>query len=110
MPLVRRSRGSVLLFAVVAALLAFTAFSVYRGAAANLLPQSSWGSWRQEEVVQWSVHIRVNRWTHAAEAELHMGKSEDLSLRAYGATDHGTAITGETFTLTPDGELTGSQR
>lgn len=111
MPLIRRSRASLLGFAVAAALLAFTAISVYRGAAAGLLPEGSWGAWRQEEVAQWSAHIRVNHWTHAAEAELYMGKAEQISLRAYGETDRGTSVTGVvTFTLTPDGRLTGSRR
>lgn len=106
-PLIRRSRASVLCFAVVAALLAFTAFSFYRGAAPGLLPERSWGAWRHEEVAHWSAHVRVNNWTHAAEADLHMGKAEDISLRAYGKTARDTSTMGDiTFTLTPDGKLT----
>ncbi|MCX4625686.1 MULTISPECIES: hypothetical protein [unclassified Streptomyces] len=111
MSLLRRPRAAVLGFAVAAALLAFTAFSVYRGAAPGLLPESSWGAWRQEEVANWSAHIRVNRWSHAAEAEIHWGKAEQISLRAYGDADHGTSgMMNTTFTLTPDGRLTGSRR
>ncbi|MEV6734881.1 MULTISPECIES: hypothetical protein [unclassified Streptomyces] len=106
----RLPRAAVLLFAVAASLLAFTAFSVYRGAAPGLLPESSWGAWRQEEVADWSAHIRVNRWAHAAEAEIHWGKAEQISLRAYGDEDRDTSgMERTTFTLTPDGKLTGSQ-
>ncbi|MFE6845382.1 hypothetical protein [Streptomyces sp. NPDC057686] len=111
MSLVRRPRATVLCLAVAAALLAVTAFGVYRGAASGLLPESSWGAWRHEEIDHWSAHIRVNRWSRAAEAEIHWGKAEQISLRAYGDADHDTSAMngGVTFTLTPDGKLTGSR-
>lgn len=111
MPFMNRSRASALGFAVAAALLAVVAVSVYRGAAPGLLPESSWGAWRQEEVAHWSAHVRVNHWTRSAEAELYMGKAEQISLRAYGETARAASATSETvFTLTPDGQLTGSPR
>ncbi|KOY54908.1 hypothetical protein [Streptomyces sp. XY332] len=111
MPPERRPRAAAVTgFAVAAALLVFTAFGIHRGTAPGLLPESSWGAWRQEEIGHWSAHIRVSRWTHAAEAEIHWGKAEQISLRAYGDADRDTSVMngGITFTLTPEGRLTGS--
>ncbi|MFD0526236.1 hypothetical protein ACFQ1I_01570 [Kitasatospora arboriphila] len=87
--------------------LVFAGLAVRGGAAAGLLPEASWGAWRSQELEHWSVRVRVNDWADAAEADLHYGKAEDLTLRAYGASDTRTAD-GEAvrFTLRPDGTVT----
>ncbi|MEW1910307.1 hypothetical protein AB0442_17925 [Kitasatospora sp. NPDC085895] len=87
--------------------LVLAGLGVRGGAAAGLLPEASWGAWRSQELEHWSVRVRVNDWADAAEADLHYGKAEDLTLRAYGASDTRTAE-GEAvrFTLRPDGTVT----
>ncbi|MEV7181965.1 hypothetical protein [Kitasatospora sp. NPDC093679] len=93
--------------AAAAGVLVFAGLGVRGGAAAGLLPEASWGAWRSQELEHWSVRVRVNGWADAAEADLHYGKAEDLTLRAYGASDTRTAE-GEAvrFTLRPDGTVT----
>ncbi|WP_030269901.1 hypothetical protein [Streptomyces sp. NRRL B-24484] len=98
-------RGAVCLLVVVVLVLA--GLWLRGGAAAGSLPEASWGAWRTVDVEHWSVHVRVNAWAHAAEADLHFGKAEDLELRAYGANDARTAVSESVrFTLHPDGTLT----
>ncbi|MFD9359495.1 hypothetical protein [Streptomyces sp. NPDC060031] len=107
MPLTsRRSRAAALGF-LAAALFAFTGLCFYQGRTPGLLPESSWGGWRNEEVAGWSTHVRVNSWTHAAEARANCGKAEEIVLGAYGKTARDSSATGDTaFTLTPEGKLT----
>ncbi|MFD8634976.1 MULTISPECIES: hypothetical protein [unclassified Streptomyces] len=103
----RPSRRTAIRLTLAAALTAAGAFAVLRGPATGLLPEATWGVWRSREVPHWSVYIRVNTWAHAAEAEIHMGKSEGITLKAYGEDAHGTTSMHPTaFTLTPDGKLT----
>ncbi|MEV8098358.1 hypothetical protein [Kitasatospora sp. NPDC085879] len=91
----------------VAAAVVLAGLWVRGGAAAGFLPESSWGNWRSEEVEHWSVHVRVNTWSHAAEADLHYGKAEDTTLKAYGASDSYAAdLEPVRFTLSPGGTLT----
>ncbi|MCU7826998.1 hypothetical protein [Kitasatospora sp. DSM 101779] len=98
-------RGVVCL--AVAAAVVLGGLWVRGGAAAGFLPEASWEAWRSVDVEHWSVHVRVNAWANAAEADLHYGKAEDLTLRAYGATDTRTAdVEPVRFTLRPDGTIT----
>ncbi|MFE9635804.1 hypothetical protein [Streptomyces sp. NPDC006463] len=102
----RRSRASALGF-LAAALFAFTGLCFYQGKTPGLLPESSWGAWRHDEIAGWSTHVRVNTWSQAAEAQINWGKAEAIELNAYGKTARGTTTTDRTvFTLTPDGKLT----
>ncbi|MFE3181884.1 hypothetical protein ACFXKR_13600 [Streptomyces violascens] len=111
MPALRRpSRATTICLILAAVLPAAGVFAVQQGPAAGLLPQATWGGWRSQEVLHWSAHIRVNAWAHAAEAEIHMGKAESITLKAYGGDAHGTTNMDPTaFTLTPDGKLTGHE-
>ncbi|MFD9482916.1 hypothetical protein [Streptomyces sp. NPDC059991] len=111
MPVLRRpSRVTAICLVLAAVLLATGAFAVRQGPAAGLLPETAWSGWRSEEVLHWSAYIRVNTWAHAAEAEIHMGKAESITLKAYGEDAHGTTSMDPTaFTLTPDGKLTGRE-
>lgn len=111
MPALRRpSRVTAIYLVLAAVLLAAGVFAVRQGPAAGLLPEATWGGWRSQEVLQWSAHIRVNKWAHAAEAEIHMGKAESITLKAYGEDARGTTGMFPTaFTLTPDGNLTGRE-
>ncbi|MET9887381.1 hypothetical protein ABZZ20_30435 [Streptomyces sp. NPDC006430] len=110
MPLtIRHFRVSVL-FLLAAALLAVAGLCFYQGKAPGLLPESSWGPWRNDQLAGWSTHIRVNTWSRAAEARINMGKAEEIMLTAYGDTARGASATGDTvFTLTPDGKLTANR-
>lgn len=106
----RRARALVLL-ALAVALLAFTGLRFCQGKTPGLYPASSWGDWRSERIGGWSAYVRVNSWTHAAQASLNYGKAEGISLNAYGETVHGVTVMDRTvFTLTPDGRLTAKQR
>ncbi|MEU4346117.1 hypothetical protein [Streptomyces sp. NPDC023838] len=109
MPVLRRpSRATAIYLVLAAVLLATGAFPVREAPGAGLLPEATWSGWRSEEVLHWSAHIRVSAWAHAAEAEIHMGKAESITLKAYGEDAHGTTSTDPTaFTLTPEGKLTG---
>ncbi|MFJ6486360.1 MULTISPECIES: hypothetical protein [unclassified Streptomyces] len=111
MPALRRpSRVTAICLVLATALLAGGVFAVRQGPAAGLLPEATWGGWRSREVLHWSTHVRVNRWAHAAEAEIRMGKAEWITLKAYGEDAHGTTGMYPTaFTLTPDGKLTGRE-
>ncbi|MFD9358725.1 hypothetical protein [Streptomyces sp. NPDC060031] len=108
--LLRPSPVTAIYLILAAVLLATGVFAVRQGPAAGLLPEATWGGWRAQEVLHWSAYIRVNTWAHAAEAEIHMGKAESITLKAYGADAHGTTHMDRTaFTLTPDGKLTGRE-
>ncbi|WP_371648927.1 MULTISPECIES: hypothetical protein [unclassified Streptomyces] len=111
MPVLHRpSRMTAVCLILAAVLLATGAFTVRQGPVTGLLPEGRWSGWRSEEVLHWSAHIRVNTWAHAAEAEIHMGKAESITLKAYGEDAHGTTSMDPTaFTLTPDGKLTGRE-
>lgn len=111
MPALRRpSRVTTICLVLAAALPAAGVFAVRQGPAAGLLPESTWGARRSQEVLHWSAYIRVNTWAHAAEAEIRMGKAESITLKAYGENAHGTTSMDPTaFTLTPDGKLTGRE-
>ncbi|MEU5534449.1 hypothetical protein [Streptomyces sp. NPDC020362] len=92
----------------VVVLLALAGWYVFSGRGAGLLPQGSWGPWREKRVNNWSVRIRVNSWSDAAEAYVHMGKAEDFTMKAYGTSAVATTVMDQTrFTLTPGGEVTG---
>ncbi|MCX4808680.1 hypothetical protein ACFWWM_30845 [Streptomyces sp. NPDC058682] len=111
MPALRRpSRVTAIYLILATVLLAAGDFAVRQGPVAGLLPEATWGGWRSQEVLHWSAHIRVNVWAHAAEAEIHMGKAESITLMAYGEDAHGaTSMDPTAFTLTPDGKLTGRE-
>ncbi|MEU2872820.1 hypothetical protein ABZ769_27030 [Streptomyces olivoreticuli] len=70
--------------AAAATLLALGAFCVYRGTQTGDPPDSGWGAWEVERVADWSASVRVNAQVHAAEAEVHMGKAESITIKAYG--------------------------
>ncbi|WP_371619445.1 hypothetical protein [Streptomyces sp. NBC_00454] len=111
MPLKTPRARALTLWGLAVALLAFTGLCFCQGKTPALYPESSWGPWRSETIDGWSAFVRVNSWTHAAQADLHYGKAEDLSLNAYGETVHGdTVMERMVFTLTPDGRLTAKQR
>ncbi|MEU9991431.1 hypothetical protein AB0E10_32435 [Streptomyces sp. NPDC048045] len=77
-----------------------------RGAAAA----EQLGPWREKRVNDWSVWIRVNSWSDAAEADVHMGRAEGFTMKAYGAPATATtSMDGTRFTLTPGGEVTGQR-
>ncbi|MET9149108.1 MULTISPECIES: hypothetical protein [unclassified Streptomyces] len=103
----RRSAASALVAAVI--LLGLAGCYVFSGRGAGLLPQASWGPWREKpQVNHWGVWVRVNSWSNAAEASVHMGKAEDFTMKAYGTRAGAvTVMDGTRFTLTPDGRLTG---
>ncbi|WP_405443837.1 hypothetical protein OG373_40025 [Streptomyces avidinii] len=114
-PLSRRPRASAralrlagtLAVALVVLLGAGAVVAVREGRAAGLLPERSWGPWTATRIEAWSTHVRVNTWGDAAQAEIHFGKAEDLTLHAYGKTARATGMMQPTvFTLTPDGKLT----
>ncbi|MCX5151811.1 hypothetical protein OHB36_34545 [Streptomyces sp. NBC_00320] len=96
------------LVAVIMVLLSAGAvIAVREGRVSGLLPERSWGPWTDGGIEGWSTHVRVNGWGDAAEADIHLGKAEDLTLRAYGKTASVTSTMDPTvFTLTPDGRLT----
>ncbi|MFE2143416.1 hypothetical protein ACFXA3_17035 [Streptomyces sp. NPDC059456] len=104
----RASRAAGVLAAVcVVVLSAGAVVGVREGRAPGLLPERSWGPWTDGGIEGWSTHVRVNRWGDAAEADIHFGKAEDLTLHAYGKTVSATSMMEPTvFTLTPDGRLT----
>lgn len=106
-----RTRPTALRLAVTACLLALVAALYVRtGTTADLLPESSWGAWKREQIADWSVFVRVDKWVDASEADIHMGKAEDITLKAYGHSATGTTVMDNTtFTLTPDGKVTGKQ-
>ncbi|WP_327411513.1 hypothetical protein [Streptomyces sp. NBC_01233] len=102
----RRSRASAL-GVLAAALFAFTGLCFSQGKTPGLLPESSWGDWRDEERDGWSTHVRVSTWSRAAQARIDWGKAEGIDLNAYGRTARDISIMHRTvFTLTPDGKLT----
>ncbi|MFI1510608.1 hypothetical protein [Streptomyces sp. NPDC020597] len=103
----RRSTAFALVAAVT--LLGLASWYVFSGRGTELLPQSSWGSWREKpQVNHWGVQVRVNSWSNAAEAHVYMGKAEDFTMKAYGTrASVTTAMDGTRFTLTPDGKITG---
>ncbi|MFD7105466.1 hypothetical protein [Streptomyces celluloflavus] len=111
MPLPRVLRRSVALpLVTVVILLGLAVWYVFSGYGAGLLPQSSWGPWREKSVDNWAVRVRVNSWSDAAEAYVHMGKAEDFTMEAYGTSaDATTVMDGTRFTLAPGGEVTGQQ-
>ncbi|MEV6833961.1 hypothetical protein AB0N17_05490 [Streptomyces sp. NPDC051133] len=90
-------------------LLGLVGWYLFSGRGAGLLPQDSWGPWREKRVPYWSVWVRVNSWSHAAEATGAYGKADDFSLKAYGTPATATTADRTRFTLTPDGELTARQ-
>ncbi|MFE3632080.1 hypothetical protein [Streptomyces goshikiensis] len=90
-------------------LLAFTGLFFHQGKTPGLYPERSWGPWRSETMDSWSTHMRINTWTHAAQARIHDGKAEDIYLNAYGETHDATSAFGTVFTLTPEGRLTAKQ-
>ncbi|MFD9408233.1 hypothetical protein ACFWBN_14620 [Streptomyces sp. NPDC059989] len=111
MPLVSSRRGRIAVasvsFTTAIALLVFLGIHLSQGYDAQNLPQSSWGGWRIEHIQGWVARIRVNRWVNAAEADVRLGKSQQVFLNAYGATATETTVPEDvTFTLTPDGRLT----
>ncbi|MGW2988157.1 hypothetical protein [Streptomyces goshikiensis] len=99
----RTIAGALGLLAVV--LIAFTSLFFFQGKTPGLYPERSWGPWRSETMDPWSTHVRINSWTHAAQAHIHYGKAEDIYLDAYGETRDATSF-GTVFTLTPEGRLT----
>ncbi|MFI6689612.1 hypothetical protein [Streptomyces sp. NPDC050485] len=110
MPALRRPSRATAIYLVLATVLLAGVFAVRQGPAAGLLPEATWGSWRSQEVLHWSAHIRVNTLAHAAEAEIHMGKAESITLKAYGEDAHGSTNMDPTaFTLTPRGKLIGRE-
>ncbi|WP_404962581.1 hypothetical protein [Streptomyces sp. 147326] len=110
MPLTSRRSLASALGVLAAALLAFTGLCFCQGRTPGLLPESSWGAWRHEGLAGWSTHVRVNTWSHAAQARVNWGKAEEIELNAYGRAARGTTATHRTvFTLTPDGKLTAKQ-
>ena len=96
-----------LMAVTVAALLGLDGWYLFSGRGAGLLPQDRWGPWQEKRVHHWSVWVRVNSWSDAAEADGHYGKADDFTLKAYGTSATATtAMEGVRFTLAPDGELT----
>ncbi|MFI9808639.1 hypothetical protein ACIHEJ_30505 [Streptomyces sp. NPDC052301] len=105
----RRPTATRLMAVAVAAvtLLGLVGWYLFSGRGAGLLPQDSWGPWRQKQVHGWSVWVRVNSWSDAAEANGAYGKADDFSLKAYGTpATAATVMDGTRFTLAPDGRLT----
>ncbi|MER0447501.1 hypothetical protein ABZ734_10245 [Streptomyces sp. NPDC006660] len=102
-------RPSAFALAVAVLLLGLASWYVFSGRGAGLLPQSSWGPWREKpQVNQWGVRVRVNSWGNAAEAYVHMGKAEDFTLKAYGTRASATTeMDGTRIALTPDGRIIG---
>ncbi|MFG2994548.1 hypothetical protein ACGFZK_35525 [Streptomyces sp. NPDC048257] len=93
--------------AVAVVVLLSAVVAVREGRASGLMPERSWGPWTDGGIEGWSTHVRVNTWGDAAQADIHFGKAEDLTLRAYGKTARATSMMEPTvFTLTPDGRLT----
>ncbi|MGW7817366.1 hypothetical protein ACWGLF_04365 [Streptomyces puniciscabiei] len=92
----------------VVVLLGLVGWYLFPGRGAGLLPQDSWGPWRERQVHDWSVRVRVNSWSDAAEAVGYYGKADDFTLKAYGTSATATAVMGgfPRFTLAPDGDLT----
>ncbi|GAA3154777.1 hypothetical protein GCM10010521_48270 [Streptomyces rameus] len=111
MALSPRSRRRSTAFALIASVTLFglASWYVFSGRGAGLLPQSSWGSWRERpQVNDWGVQVRVNSWSNAAEAYVYMGKAESFTMKAYGTRGSAsTDMDGTRFTLTPDGKITG---
>ncbi|MFE2283953.1 hypothetical protein ACFXDJ_07255 [Streptomyces sp. NPDC059443] len=108
MPALRRPSRVTAIYLTLAAVLLAGVFAVRQGTAAGLLPEATWGDRQYQDVLHWSAFIRVNNWSHAAEADIQMGKAESITLKAYGEDAHGTThMDPTTFTLTPDGKLTG---
>ncbi|MER6443704.1 hypothetical protein [Streptomyces venezuelae] len=102
-----RTARALRIAALVMLLSAGTALAVREGHAVGLMPERSWGPWTDGGIEGWSTHVRVNAWGDAAQADIHFGKAEDLTLRAYGTTARVTSMMEPTvFTLTPDGRLT----
>lgn len=110
MPVIRVPRQPTapqLMTVTVVVLLGLVGWYLFSGRGAGLLPQDSWGPWRQKQVHDWSVWVRVNSWSDAAEADGHYGKADDFTLKAYGTSaTTATVMEGVRFTLAPDGELT----
>ncbi|MFI1769872.1 hypothetical protein ACH41H_49035 [Streptomyces sp. NPDC020800] len=103
----RRPTALQLKAATAVALLGLVGWYLFSGPGAGLLPQDSWGPWREKRVPYWSVWVRVNSWSNAAEADGHYGKADDFTLKAYGTSATTTTVMeGVWFTLAPDGELT----
>ncbi|MFI7359020.1 hypothetical protein ACIBTP_34465 [Streptomyces avidinii] len=99
--------AGTLAVALVVLMSAGAVFAVRDGRAAGYLPERSWGPWTDAQIEGWSTHVRVNTWGDAAQADIHYGKAEDLTLNAYGKTARATTMMRSTvFTLTPDGTLT----
>ncbi|NUP24775.1 MAG: hypothetical protein HOZ81_53725 [Streptomyces sp.] len=103
----RRPAAPRLMAVTVVVLLGLAGWYLFSGRGAGLLPQDSWGPWQEKRMHDWSVWVRVNTWTDAAEADGHYGKADDFTLKAYGTSATATtAMEGVRFTLTPDGGLT----
>lgn len=106
----RRPSTSRLVTVAVVILLSVAGWYTFSGRGAGWLPQDSWGPWREKRVENWSVRIRVNSWSDAAEAYVHIGKAEDFTMKAYGRPSTATTVMdGTRFTLTPGGEVTGQR-
>ncbi|MCY0944109.1 hypothetical protein [Streptomyces antarcticus] len=90
---------------------ALTAVLFHQGRTPGLYPERSWGPWKDETMDVWSTHVRINSWTHAAQARINYGKAEEIHLGAYGEAARETSGMFRTrFTLTPDGGLTAKQQ
>ncbi|SHN22342.1 hypothetical protein [Streptomyces yunnanensis] len=56
---------------------------------------------------RWSVWVRGNSWSDAAEADGCYGKADAFTLKAHGTSaTTATVMEGVRFPLAPDGELT----
>ncbi|MFD7168478.1 hypothetical protein [Streptomyces violascens] len=89
-----RRRSTVFALVAAAIMLGLASWYVFSGRGTGLLPQSSWGPWREKpQVNHWGVQVRVNSWSNAAEAQVHMGKAEDFTMKAYGTRASATTIT-----------------
>ncbi|MFI9723108.1 hypothetical protein ACIHFE_26220 [Streptomyces sp. NPDC052396] len=109
MALSRLRRPSLALpLVAVLVLLGLAGWYVLSGRGAGYLPQSSWGPWQEKRDKEgWSVWVRVNSWSDAAEADVHMGKAEGFTIKAYGKAARATTVMdGTRFTLTPGGRVT----
>lgn len=105
-----RRRSTAFPLVAVVLLLGLAGWYVFSGRGAGLLPQSSWRPWHEKRVDDWSVRVRVNSWSEAAEAYVHMGKAEGFTIKAYGTPASATTVMDSTrFTLTPGGEVTGQR-
>ncbi|QRX94809.1 hypothetical protein [Streptomyces noursei] len=103
----RRPTAPRLMAVTAVVLLGLVGWYLFSGRGAGLLPQDSWGPWREKRVHHWSVWVRVNSWSDAAEADGHYGKADGFTLKAHGTSATTATVTEDVrFTLAPDGELT----